>query len=54
MINKESAEKEHCLLCAWRQNCQKKFSLICGPYYHCPQFVKDLTLYRKKDQTIKD
>jgi hypothetical protein len=35
------SKKEICILCAWRENCQKKFS-ISGRDMRCPDFVKDL------------
>ena len=34
------ANKELCVLCAWRENCNKKFS-ISGRDVRCPDFVKD-------------
>ena len=36
-----------CIVCAWRQDCQKKFS-ISGKDIRCPDFVKDLLI---KDDT---
>ena len=33
--------KEICALCAWRENCQKKFS-VSGRDIRCPDFVRDL------------
>jgi hypothetical protein len=43
--------KEACILCAWRENCQKKFSLS-GRNIRCPDFVRDLSA--KKDTPSKD
>jgi hypothetical protein len=37
------AKKEICLLCAWRENCSKKFS-ISGRDIRCPDFVRDLQI----------
>lgn len=34
-------KKEICVLCAWRENCSKKFS-ISGRDIRCPDFVRDL------------
>ncbi len=34
---------EACAICAWRQNCQKKFSLS-GRSLHCPEFVRDISI----------
>jgi hypothetical protein len=33
---------ELCVICAWRENCKKKFSLKAGR--RCPDFSKDLTI----------
>jgi hypothetical protein len=49
MTEQEEGKKEHCLLCAWRRNCQKKHSIKTSPYMHCPHFEKDISLYRKSD-----
>ena len=35
--------KEICVLCAWRENCSKKFS-ISGRDIRCPDFVRDLSI----------
>ncbi len=32
-----------CVVCAWRENCRKKFSLPAGEA-HCPDFSRDLNL----------
>jgi hypothetical protein len=40
------ADKELCVLCAWRENCNKKFS-ISGRDVSCPDFVKDLNIKEK-------
>lgn len=32
-----------CILCAWRENCQKKFS-VSGKDMRCPDFVRDLMI----------
>ncbi|MCE5311876.1 MAG: hypothetical protein LLF86_01850 [Nitrospiraceae bacterium] len=37
-------EKELCVVCAWREACQKKFSLPAGR--SCPDFSKDMNLER--------
>jgi len=37
------AKKEICVLCAWRENCNKKFS-ISGRDVRCPDFVRDLNI----------
>ncbi|HAM51226.1 MAG TPA: hypothetical protein DCP92_11255 [Nitrospiraceae bacterium] len=32
-----------CAICAWRQDCKKKFTLS-GRDIRCPEFVKDLSI----------
>jgi len=39
-----------CAVCAWRETCQKKFS-ISGKDVRCPDFAKDVTI---KDSAEKD
>lgn len=41
------AKKEICVLCAWRESCNKKFS-ISGRDIRCPDFVRDLKI--KEDE----
>jgi hypothetical protein len=41
-----------CAVCAWRESCQKKFS-ISGKDIRCPDFVKDLSI-RSEDKTVED
>lgn len=36
-------EKQACSLCAWRESCQKKFS-VSGRDLRCPEYVKDLKI----------
>lgn len=36
-------KKDICILCAWRENCQKKFS-ISGRDVRCPDFVRDMSI----------
>lgn len=35
--------KETCALCAWRETCQKKFS-VSGRDVRCPEFARDLRI----------
>jgi cytidylate kinase len=46
------AEKRLCIICAWRQNCQKRFSVSYeGPLtIHCVDFTRDFTI---KDSEIE-
>ncbi|MHB8882279.1 MAG: hypothetical protein ACYC69_12330 [Thermodesulfovibrionales bacterium] len=36
-------QKQSCALCAWRETCQKKFS-VSGRDVRCADFVKDLAI----------
>ena len=36
-------ERKLCVICAWRETCNKKFSLGEGKL-HCPDFCKDLKI----------
>jgi hypothetical protein len=38
-----------CALCAWRANCQKKFS-ISGKDMRCPDFSKDFSIAFAEDE----
>ncbi len=40
-------EKNICAICAWRANCQKKFS-VSGKDLRCPDFVRDVSLPGEK------
>lgn len=37
-----SDKKEQCIVCAWRADCQKQFSLKAGQ--RCPDFSRDLSI----------
>jgi len=37
-----------CILCAWRANCAKRFSMGDDATLHCPDFTADVTL-RQRD-----
>jgi len=41
------ANRELCVLCAWGENCNKKFS-ISGRDVRCQDFVKDLNIKEEK------
>jgi len=36
--------RKHCLVCAWRANCAKRFSMGDDATLHCPDFCEDLAL----------
>jgi hypothetical protein len=42
---------EICIVCAWRENCQKKFS-VSGKNIKCPDFARDLSI--KDDKAAED
>jgi len=45
---------EICAICAWREACQKKFSLS-GKDIRCPDFVRDISVREKPErETDKD
>lgn len=44
--------KDICIVCAWRANCQKKFS-VSGRDLRCPDFVRDISLPEDKEQEIE-
>ncbi len=46
-------EKTICAICAWRADCQKKFS-ISGKSLRCPDFVRDLALPEDKEEKEED
>jgi hypothetical protein len=39
-------EKRYCSICAWRQNCQKRFSVItdASGCVRCPDYSRDLVI----------
>jgi hypothetical protein len=39
---------EICAICAWREACQKKFSLS-GKDIRCPDFVRDISVQKKPE-----
>jgi hypothetical protein len=46
------SEKELCIYCAWRESCQKKFS-ISGRDIRCADFVKDLSIKEEPEEKDK-
>ncbi len=45
----EKRMKDVCSVCAWRETCQKKFS-ISGKDIRCPDFAKDVTIKKEDDE----
>lgn len=46
-----SEEKTVCAVCAWRENCRKKFRFQSSTQRYCPDYTRDLTI--KKDNETK-
>lgn len=46
-------EKRYCSICAWRENCQKKYSVSTDAVgcVHCPDYTRDLSI---KDRDIDE
>lgn len=38
-----------CVVCAWRADCKKKYSLAGGMNLRCPEFSRDVTLRDKAE-----
>ena len=48
------SDKTICVICAWRQTCNKKFLMDGASTTRCPDFTKDVTLkidYDPEDST---
>lgn len=47
------ATQRYCAICAWRANCQKKFSVStdAAGQVHCPDYSRDMTI---KDKDIEE
>ena len=37
-------EKTLCIICAWRENCQKRFMARKDVSFRCPDFVRDVSI----------
>jgi hypothetical protein len=46
----ETKQVIQCLVCAWRENCQKKYSVEARPGWRCPEFERDLTIKDKPEE----
>ena len=38
------SSRKSCVICAWRENCVKKFSVSSGLEVNCIEFERDVTL----------
>lgn len=43
------SEKRYCAICAWRRDCQKRFSVSCDAtgQVRCPDYSRDLAIKEK-------
>lgn len=48
----EKPGKQHCVVCAWRENCAKKFRVTDGGA-HCPDFTRDVTIKTVPDPALE-
>lgn len=48
----EPPGKQHCVVCAWRENCAKKFRVTDGGA-HCPDFTRDVTIKTVPDPALE-
>jgi hypothetical protein len=50
------SNRKYCAICAWRANCQKKFSVSTDAtgQVHCPDYSRDLAIKDKDiDEALK-
>ena len=43
-----------CVMCAWRQTCNKKFSMDGATTTRCPEYTRDVTLKRPDEEKEDD
>jgi hypothetical protein len=41
---------KNCLICAWRANCVKRFSMGVDAGLHCPDFSEDVILRKSNEE----
>jgi len=44
-----SVDKKSCVICAWRETCQKRFSVTYDIALNCPDYTFDVTLKQQRD-----
>jgi hypothetical protein len=44
--------RKSCLVCAWRANCAKRFSMGDDATLHCPDFSEDVTLRKRAAEPV--
>ncbi len=47
------ASKDICVVCAWRADCKKKFT-VSGKDIRCPDFTKDISIPEDKGEIKED
>lgn len=47
-------ERTLCIVCAWRETCQKKFSFSSSGNVKCPDYTRDLRLPQEDKDTKKE
>jgi hypothetical protein len=56
-MSPERRSVKGCVVCAWRADCNKKFSISQAETFNCPEYTYDVSLDRKrekKDSASKD
>lgn len=46
-------EQTLCVICAWRETCQKRFLKREGVSFRCPDFSKDVTIGKGEEKDDK-
>ncbi len=49
-MKKSTAGEFKCLVCAWRGDCQKKFSMTLSEANACPDFTRDVRLEKEEPE----
>ena len=47
------SQRQFCAVCAWRENCAKKFCVADGGA-HCPDFTRDVSIKDVRDKNDED
>jgi len=50
------SERKYCAICAWRGNCQKRFSVSTNAqgFVHCPDYSRDMSIRDNEiDEAVK-
>ena len=48
------SDRTICVICAWRQTCNKKFSMDGTTTTRCPDYTRDLTLQPREGAPDRD